>query len=77
LCCHPQAVSVASRDSMSFSEFSDFFETVFVDQPVSREFVAAAQLDSYLDGMTHTYTLSVLVSVTWLTWCDTHTHTLP
>ena len=52
---HRQAVSVASRDSMNFSEFSDFFETVFVDQPVSREFVAAAQLDSYLDGVTHTY----------------------
>ena len=49
-------MSVASRDSMNFSEFSDFFETVFVDQPVSREFVAAAQLDSYLDGVTLTYT---------------------
>ena len=54
--CKRQAMSVASRDSMNFSEFSDFFETVFVDQPVSREFVAAAQLDSYLDGVTLTYT---------------------
>ena len=54
--CNRQAVSVASRDSMNFSEFSDFFETVFVDQPVSREFFAAAQLDSYLDGVTLTYT---------------------
>ena len=45
------AASVASRDSLNFSEFSDLFECVFESQqPAEKEMDAASKLESYLDG---------------------------